>query len=65
MRERFCQTVALMLCLAVAPVAAPGARQSRRARRKHESGAAALEELGRPRYANLLDHFPALKDYRN
>lgn len=36
-----------------------------RSKGKHRSGADALEELGLPRYANLLDDFPALKDYRN
>lgn len=36
-----------------------------RSKGKHRQGADALEELGLPRYANLLDDFPALKDYRN
>jgi len=34
-------------------------------KRKHASGAAALAELGLPRYKNLLDDFPAIADYRN
>ena len=38
---------------------------SLRSRRKHRSGADALAELGLPRYTNLLDNFPAIKDYRN
>ena len=38
---------------------------SLRSRRKHKSGGDALEELGLPRYRNLLDDFPAIKDYRS
>lgn len=36
-----------------------------RSKGKHRQGVDALAELGLPRYANLLDDFPALKDYRN
>ncbi|HEU4595027.1 MAG TPA: hypothetical protein VFS10_07635 [Pyrinomonadaceae bacterium] len=36
-----------------------------RSKQKHERGEDALEELGLPRYTNLLDNFPAIKDYRN
>jgi hypothetical protein len=36
-----------------------------RSKGKHRQGADALEELGLPRYTNLLDDFPAIKDYRN
>ena len=36
-----------------------------RSRRKHLRGVDALSELGLPRYTNLLDDFPAIKDYRN
>ena len=38
---------------------------SLRSRRKHKSAEGALEELGLPRYKNLLDDFPAIKDYRS
>jgi hypothetical protein len=38
---------------------------SLRSRRKHRAAADALAELGLPRYANLLDNFPAIKDYRS
>lgn len=36
-----------------------------RSKEKHESGEAALEGMKLPRYANLLDNFPAIKEYRN
>lgn len=32
---------------------------------KYKTGEDALEELGLPRYLNLLDRFPAIADYRN
>lgn len=38
---------------------------SLRSKGKHRSGEDALAELGLPRYTNLLDNFPAIKDYRN
>lgn len=38
---------------------------SLRSKRKHGSAGDALEELGLPRYVNLLDNFPAIKDYRS
>lgn len=34
-------------------------------KRKHRSAEGALEELGLPRYPNLLENFPAIKDYRS
>jgi hypothetical protein len=37
----------------------------RRSKRKHRSGEDALEELGLPRYTNLLENFPAIKEYRS
>ncbi len=36
-----------------------------RSKQKHRSGEDALEELKLPRYTNLLENFPAIKDYRN
>jgi hypothetical protein len=38
---------------------------SLRSVRKHARAEDALEELGLPRYPNLLDNFPAIKEYRN
>jgi hypothetical protein len=38
---------------------------AQRSKRKHRSGEDALEELGLPRYTNLLENFPAIKDYRS
>jgi hypothetical protein len=38
---------------------------SLRSRQKHARAEDALEELGLPRYPNLLDNFPAIKEYRN
>jgi hypothetical protein len=36
-----------------------------RSKQKHARGEDALEELGLPRFANLLDNFPAIEEYRN
>jgi hypothetical protein len=36
-----------------------------RSKQKHARGEDALEELGLPRFTNLLDNFPAIEEYRN
>jgi hypothetical protein len=42
-----------------------GSRRRLESKGAHDSGEGALEELGLPRYRNLLDDFPAIADYRN